>query len=90
MTAQTKLAAPVDIAEWERNRKGQVIRVGLRPYNGHVLLDVRNWWVGDDRAMHPGKGLSLPVRNLPELLAAVKKAHEKAVELGLVGGEDGE
>jgi hypothetical protein len=53
--APSKLEENVDIAEWPRNRKGQVVRVGLRPYNGHALLDVRSWWVGDDRASTQGR-----------------------------------
>jgi hypothetical protein len=88
--APSKLEETVDIAEWPRNRKGQVIRVGLRPYNGYALLDVRNWWVGADRAMHPGKGISLPVSSLPQLAEAIQNALERAKALGLIDGGGGQ
>jgi hypothetical protein len=32
--APGKLEETIEIAEWPRNRKGQAVRVALRPYNG--------------------------------------------------------
>jgi hypothetical protein len=88
--APKKLEQNVEIAEWPRNRKGQVVRVSLRPYNGHSLIDVRNWWVGDDGEMHPGKGVSLPIRHLPQLATAIQKALERAKALGHLDSEGAE
>jgi hypothetical protein len=85
--APSKLEETVDIAEWPRNRKGQAIRVALRPYNGFPLIDIRTWWTGDDKIQHPGKGVSLPLSNLPQLATAIAKALERAKALGLFGSE---
>jgi hypothetical protein len=82
--APGKLEETVEIAEWPRNRKGQAVRVALRPYNGFPLVDIRTWWTGDDKILHPGKGVSLPISNLPQLAAAISKALERAKALGLL------
>jgi hypothetical protein len=88
--APSKLEETVEIAEWSRGRKGQVVRVSLRAFNGHPLIDVRTWWVGDDKIHHPGKGAALPVRNLPQLAAAIAEALKRATALGLLDSEDAE
>ena len=79
---------PLTVGEWWRNRSGQSIRVVLRDYNGHPLLDVRNWWTGDDGVLHPGKGFACRVKHLPQLAATIAKALTKARELGLIGESD--
>jgi len=65
----------------------QIIRVSLRSYGGHPLLDIRTWWTGDDGAVqHPGKGFSC-LKDLPRLAQAVTEALKRARMLGLVGDE---
>ena len=82
-----KLEENVEIAEWLRNRRGQIVRVTLRAYNDHPLLDIRTWWIGDDRAVHPGKGISVRIKDLPQLSKAVTEALKSAQELGLLDSE---
>ena len=81
------LPEPVTIGEWWKTRNGQSIRVALRGYNGHALIDVRSWWTGDDGVLHPGKGFCCRVAHLPKLAATIEAALAKARELGLVGDE---
>jgi hypothetical protein len=85
--AKSKLEENVEIAEWLRNRRGQTVRVTLRAYNGHPLLDIRTWWIGDDRAVHPGKGIPVRIKDLPQLTEAVTEALKRAQELGLLDSE---
>ncbi len=88
--AKSKLEENVEIAEWPRNSRGQTNRVTLRSYGGHALFDVRTWWLGDDHIVHPGKGFSCRLKDLPRLAAAVQNALERAKGLGLLDGEGGE
>jgi len=85
--AKSKLEESIEIAEWPPNSRGQTIRVSLRSYGGHPLLDIRTWWTGDDGAVHPGKGFSCRLKDLPRLAQAVTEALKRARILGLVGEE---
>lgn len=78
------LDAPVIIAQFEKNARGEVIRVQLRSYKDRNLVDVRVWW-GSDNGLKPStKGLACGVRHLPKLAQALADAHAKAKELGLL------
>jgi hypothetical protein len=83
-----KLAEPIIISEWWRDRGGRSIRVSLNTYEGHNLVDVRTWWTGDDGKLKPGKGFACSVRHLSQLATAIAKAVERARELGLIDGDD--
>jgi hypothetical protein len=78
------LAEPVIVAKWWKNRRGEAILVRLSHYEGHNLVDVRNWYSGDDGKLKPGKGFAATVKHLPELAKAIQKAEVKARELGLI------
>jgi Transcriptional Coactivator p15 (PC4) len=79
-----KLAKPVVVAQWWRNRGGEAIRVVLSSYNEHNLVDVRTWSTGANGTLKPGKGFSCGVRHLSQLVKGFNKALGKARELGLV------
>lgn len=91
MTASARQAqrapfAPVEVAKFWRNRRGEAVIVQLREYEGRILLDARVYFTNSDGKLKPtAKGLSLAVLRLPELAAAIEKAHRKAQELGLLG-----
>lgn len=79
------LAEPVIVSEFWANRRGESIRVQFRTFEGMVLLDVRKHYTGADGKLLPTrKGLSLTIRRLPDLNAALAKAEHKARELGLI------
>jgi hypothetical protein len=71
--AKSKLEETIEIAQWPRNSRGQTIRVSLRSYGGHPLLDIRTWWTGDDGAVHP-KGLPCRLKDVPCLAVRTRDA----------------
>jgi hypothetical protein len=79
---------PIEIAAWPRNSR-ETIMVRLDNYKGRDTVDTRCWYVGTEGELKPGKGLTLSVRHLPELSAALAKALEAARSHGLVPLEGG-
>ena len=72
-----------------RKNSTEEIRVGLDEYKGHDLISLRVWadpYAGDER-VPTKKGLSVNVRLLPELIAALREAEALAREAGLLGDE---
>jgi len=82
------IADEIIVAEFKKNRAGESVRVVLRSYEGHNIIDVRTWY-GEDGKRRPGKGFACSMRHLPELARAIAKAESAARELGLIedGGE---
>jgi hypothetical protein len=79
----TRLAEPVTVSEWWRNRRGESIRVRLSTWEDRVFIDVRTWYPADGK-LKPGKGFAADVKHLPRLAGALAKAVAKATELGLI------
>ena len=86
----TRLAEPIIIAQWWKNRGGESVRVtlSLSTYADPNLVDLRTWFTADDK-LQPGKGFAAEVKHLPRLAAALAKAEAKATELGLITDDDG-
>jgi hypothetical protein len=84
------LAEPVIVSRfWKSRRRDIAVVIALGPYKEHNLISVREHVVGSDGIMRPStRGVSLVVRRLPELAAALDKALAKARELNLLP-EDG-
>jgi Transcriptional Coactivator p15 (PC4) len=76
--------APILISEFKKNRGNKVIRIALRNYLGHDLLDIRTWWNDHDGQCKPGRGFSCNVSYLPQIIKALNAALLKARELGLI------
>jgi hypothetical protein len=73
------------VAEWPKDKRGEVFRVSLTSYNGRPTVDVRVWWPSPDGNYRPGRqGMSCAVRHLPQLAEALAKALAVAIEGGLV------
>jgi hypothetical protein len=70
-----------------KNRRGEAIVVRLSEYEGHILIDQRNWFTAQDGTLKPGKGMACSVRHLPELAAALNKALIEARARGLLDAE---
>jgi Transcriptional Coactivator p15 (PC4) len=76
-------AFPIIIAERDRNSR-EVVRVALNHWNSRDTIDVRTWY-RDDGEVKPSKsGITLAVKHLSALAAAMAKALARAIELGLV------
>lgn len=79
---------PIEIASWPRNSR-ETVKICLDQYKGNDVIACRCWYVGSDGELKPGKGLTLAVKHLPELNAALAKALETARSHGLVPLEVG-
>lgn len=85
MPAGTTLTEPLKIAEFQRNRRNETVRVSLEPFEDRTLLHVRQYYLAKDGTMQPTrKGVCIAVQLLPELESAIAKATEKARELGMI------
>jgi hypothetical protein len=78
------LAGAVTIATWPKNgRKTLMVRLEL--YKSHAVIDARNWYVGANGKLKPGRsGLTLTIKHLPQLADALAKALALATERGLI------
>jgi hypothetical protein len=84
------LTETIEVAKFWKGRQNKIaIVVSLRHYEGHNLVDVREYFTDQAGCMKPStRGLAMVVLRLPELAAAITKALTKARELGLL--DDGE
>jgi hypothetical protein len=86
MNSKPPLTEPIVVAEFWCNRRGEAVRVQLKEFNGHPLVDVRKFFTDDDGCLVPTKkGLAIAIARLPDLARAIAKAVHKARELGLLG-----
>ena len=84
----TRLAEPIIIEQWWKNRGGDSVRVTLATYADRNLVDLRTWFTADGK-LQPGKGFAAEVKHLPRLAAALAKAVARATELGLITTDNG-
>ena len=76
------------VAEWPRNER-EVVRITLSSYKGHTSIDIRVWFraeEGDFRASR--RGISVRLAEISGVRKGLRKAHEIAVELGLIEQEN--
>jgi len=80
------LSEPVIIARFFKGHaRKDIVRVTLSEYEGVPIVDVRQFFTGEDGKVRPTKkGVALAVRRLPDLASAIGKAVAKARELGLI------
>lgn len=73
------------IDSWEKNCRGENVRVALDVFRGARLVDVRVTVdlsaISKVQTPTP-KGIALKVEHLPRLIAALQNAQTKAQELG--------
>jgi hypothetical protein len=83
------LGETVIAAHFWRNRRGEAVRIELKPLDQVTLCDIRVWFTHPTAIMQPSaKGVAIAVRRIPDLLA-IKKAEATARELGLLFDEAG-
>jgi len=64
------------VAAFYKNSREQ-IRVVLKEYHGHEIIDIRVWWTKDGIAWFPSKkGLAIRTEKLPVLLGVLHRAAE--------------
>lgn len=80
--------AQPDIAIASTPLGSEELRIDLRTFRGHTAVHVRRWFTSKDGRLLPGKGTGVPVHLIPWLRAAVERAEETALEIGLLGSDD--
>jgi hypothetical protein len=84
------LEQSIEIGKFFKNRKGDVIVVQIKEFQGVVFADVRQFFTGEDGVTRPTKrGVAISLRKLEELAGLINKAITKARELGLLHDEAG-
>jgi hypothetical protein len=85
---RARLPEPITVAEFWRNRGGESVRIELREYEGHVVVDVRVHFPDATGILRPSKkGVCLTIHKLPELVRGISKALTRARELNLIADE---
>jgi len=86
------IVEPIEIAKWWKSRRRNIaVVVSLRHYEGHNLVDVREYFTDQAGCMKPStRGLAMVVRNLPEFSSAIRKALETARRHNLLPEEASE
>lgn len=87
MTTQ-KLAAPIIVSEFWKNRAHQSIRLTLTSWRDRNIVDVRIWEMVNGKLRPTLKGIAADLKHLPRLTAAFRKAEAKARKLGLIPAAD--
>ena len=78
----------VVVASWPRNGR-ETIQVALDHYQGCEVVDLRTWVTAEDGSLRPTRtGITLAVRHLPQLAAALAAALTAAREGGPVDDDD--
>jgi Transcriptional Coactivator p15 (PC4) len=79
------LAEPIEIGKFFKNRKGDIVVVQIKEFEGVIFADARQFYTGADGISRPTKkGLAITLRRLPELVEPLDKALTRASELGLI------
>ncbi len=80
---------PITVAEITKN-SSESVRVVLGTFKGHQLVDLRVFatFSAASVPMPTKKGLSVNVALIPDLIEALRQAHQKAADLGWTGGAE--
>lgn len=92
MTARRPtLPEPIVVDRFFKNRRKDVMATTLSTFKGINVVDVRLFaMTKDGRNVPTPKGVTISVRRLRDLHAAITKALAKAESLGLLDGDDDE
>lgn len=60
------------------------VSIRLTEYKGHDLADVRIWVRAGETLKATGKGVSVPIRLLPDLIAGLQEAATIATSAGIL------
>lgn len=67
-----------------RGESGE-LKVSIRAYKGRSYVDIRHWFTDKETGiMKPGRGVTVRVRELPQVLSALDAASERIRDDGMV------
>ena len=88
MSAAANSKSLIEIGRFLKNRKGDVVIVAIKEFEGVIFADARQFYTGADGISRPTKkGIAITLRRLPELVELLDKAIAKVRELGLLESE---
>lgn len=75
----------IKIGAFSKTETGK-IELAINEFDrGGASLDIRRWYKSkNDTEFKPGKGVSIPVQDIPKLKRAIAAAEEKAKKAGLL------
>lgn len=89
MSTRPTLPEPIIVDRFFKNRRKDVVATTLSTFKGINIVDIRmHAMTKDGRNVPTPKGITVSVRRLRDLHAAVSKALAKVEELGLIDGDD--
>ena len=87
-SVNTSLREPTKIGSLFKNRRGDVIIVQLKEYQGFIFCNIRQFFQDKTGISRPTKkGIAIGLRKLDDLADLINKAIAKAHELGLLNNE---
>lgn len=85
----SKITQPITVGSVQKN-SAEEVRATFSNYRGHDLFDLRVYgkFGAAQTFMPSGKGVSVNIAKLPELIALLQQAEAEARSLGLIGGAE--
>jgi hypothetical protein len=85
MTSRPGLREPIEVGKFFKNRKGDVVVVQIKEYEGFVFCDIRQFFQDETGVSRPSKkGIAIGLRRLEDLAGLIDRTLAKARELGLI------
>jgi Transcriptional Coactivator p15 (PC4) len=76
---------PIEIGKFFKNRKGDVVVVQIKEFEGVIFADIRQFFTGQDGVTRPTKkGVALSLHKLGDLAELIAKARAIAAERDLI------
>jgi len=84
MSVPSRIPTDCLVGEIEKNQR-ETVRVQLREYQQHELVDIRVFAASGDKGTVPtGKGVSLSVQKLGDLISLLQQARTEAEMRGIL------
>lgn len=85
----SKITQPINVGSVQKN-SAEEVRATFSNYRGHDLFDLRVYgkFGAAQTFMPSGKGVSINIAKLPELIALLQKAEAEARSQDLLGGSE--
>lgn len=70
--------------EFQKNARGEVVRITREEYKGADLVNIRVWFTADDGELRPSKnGLTIRGDQIPQMIEALLGVQDEGVPEGV-------
>ena len=70
--------------QFEKNARGEVVRITREEYKGADLVNIRVWFTADDGELRPSKnGLTIRGDQIPQMIEALLGVQDEGVPEGV-------